>query len=258
MLTSAIRVQAHATPDFNAAAHAGHSPKQNHLLAALPHAEYARLAAQMDLVELPLGSVVCESGCVQEYAYFPTTAMVSLLCVTADGCSTEMAVVGNEGMAGVSMLLGGDRTPHRLVVQCAGHAYRLRGSSLKEEFNRAGPVHGLLLRYTQALITQTGQTAVCNRHHSVEEQLCRRLLSSLDRAPSNEVVVTQERIANMLGVRREGVTEAAGRLQKAGLIHYHRGHISILNRGRLEALACECYGVVKREFERLLPEAVTH
>jgi CRP-like cAMP-binding protein len=188
------------------------------------------------------------------HVYFPTTAIVSLLYVMMDGASAEIAVVGNEGVIGVALFMGGETMPNRAVVQSAGHAYRLKGQLLKQEFNRSGELQHLLLRYTQALLTQMAQTAVCNRHHSLDQQLCRWLLLSLDRLPSNELVMTQELIANMLGVRREGVTEAAGNLQKGGLIRYQRGHITVLDRARLEARACECYAVVKKEFDRLLPE----
>jgi CRP-like cAMP-binding protein len=194
-----------------------------------------------------------ESGDQLQHVYFPTASIVSLLYVMADGASAEIAVVGNEGIIGIALFMGGETMPNRAVVQSAGHAYRLKGQVLKEEFNRAGELQHLLLRYTQALLTQMSQTAVCNRHHSVDQQLCRWLLLSLDRLPSNELTMTQELIANMLGVRREGVTEAAGKLQNAGLIHYSRGHIKVLDRPRLEARACECYQVVKTEFDRLLP-----
>jgi CRP-like cAMP-binding protein len=197
-----------------------------------------------------------ESGDQLQHVYFPTASIVSLLYVMADGASAEIAVVGNEGIIGIALFMGGETMPNRAVVQSAGHAYRLRGQVLKEEFNRAGELQHLLLRYTQALLTQMSQTAVCNRHHSVDQQLCRWLLLSLDRLPSNELTMTQELIANMLGVRREGVTEAAGKLQAAGLIHYSRGHIKVLDRSRLEKRACECYQVVKTEFDRLLPYAI--
>lgn len=231
-----------------------HSPTQNHLLAALPAAEYERLFPHLELVPMPLDEVVYESGSQLSHVYFPTTCIVSLLYVMEDGASAEIAVVGNEGLVGVALFMGGETTPSRALVQSAGHAFRLKGDLLKREFDRSGPMQHLLLRYTQALLTQMGQTAVCNRHHSVEQQLCRWLLLSLDRLPSNELTMTQELIANMLGVRREGVTEAAGKLQSAGLIHYHRGRITVLDRPRLEAEACECYAVVKREFDRLLPD----
>jgi CRP-like cAMP-binding protein len=231
-----------------------YNPKQNHLLSALPAAEYARLLPHLERVPLALGLALYESGSVQTYVYFPTDSIVSLLYVMEDGSSAEIAVVGNEGLVGISLFMGGETTPSRAVVQSAGHAYRLRASYLKEEFERGGSLQHLLLRYTQALITQMSQTAVCNRHHAVEQQLCRWLLLSLDRLSSNELTMTQELIANMLGVRREGVTEAAGRLQTAGLIHYSRGKITVLDRPKLEARVCECYAVVKREYVRLLPE----
>jgi len=230
-----------------------HAPKQNHLLAALPEADYARLLPDLDLVQMPLGQALYESGGQLQHVYFPTTSIVSLLYVMADGASAEIAVVGNEGILGIALFMGGETTPSRAVVQSAGHGYRLRAQLLKNEFNSSGPVLHLLLRYTQALITQMAQTAVCNRHHSVEKQLCRWLLLSLDRLSTDELSMTQELIANMLGVRREGVTEAAGKLQRAGLIHYTRGHIKVLDRQRLEQTVCECYGVVKKEFDRLLP-----
>jgi CRP-like cAMP-binding protein len=231
---------------------AQHNPKQSQLLAALPPADYARLLPDLELVPLPLGSAVYESGKEQEYVYFPSASIVSLLYVMEDGSSAEIAVVGNEGVVGIALFMGGETTPSRAVVQSAGHAYRLKASLLKKEFERGGPLQYLLLRYTQALITQMAQTAVCNRHHSVEQQLCRWLLLSLDRLPSNELSMTQELIANMLGVRREGVTEAAGKLQEAGLIEYSRGKITVLDRPKLEARVCECYAVVKRESDRLL------
>jgi CRP-like cAMP-binding protein len=231
-----------------------HDPRQNCLLAAIPEEEYARLLPNLELVTMPLGAVLYESGSELRHVYFPTTAIVSLLYVMLDGASAEIAVVGKEGILGVALFMGGETMPNRAVVQSAGHAYRLKGQLLKQEFNRAGELQHLLLRYTQALLTQMAQTAVCNRHHSLDQQLCRWLLLSLERLPSNELVMTQELIGNMLGVRREGVTEAAGNLQKAGLIKYQRGHITVLDRVGLEARACECYGVVKKEFDRLLPE----
>jgi CRP-like cAMP-binding protein len=233
-----------------------HDPCQNHLLAALPTEERARLLPHLELVAMRLGDTVCESGAPMRYVYFPTTAIVSLLYVTENGASAEVAVVGNEGIVGVSLFLGGETTTSRAVVQSAGHAYRLKGPLLKDAFFRAGPMLRVLLRYAQALLTQMAQTAVCNRHHTVDQQLCRWLLLSLDRLSSNELAMTQELIANMLGVRREGVTEAAGKLQAAGLIRYHRGHITVLNRRGLEARVCECYQVVKKEFDRLLPDSV--
>jgi len=207
-------------------------------------------------VPVSLGQTVSEPGVTLRHVYFPTTCIVSLLYVMEDGASAEIAVVGNEGIVGVSLFMGGETTTSRAVVQSAGHAYRLQGQLLKDAFFRAGPMQRLLLRYTQALLTQMAQTAVCNRHHSVDQQLCRWLLLSLDRLPSNQLTMTQELIANMLGVRREGVTEAAGRLQHAGLIEYHRGHITVVDRPGLEARVCECYEVVKKEFDRLLPEAI--
>ena len=234
----------------------GHDPRQNHLLAALPAEERKRIFPLLEWVPLPLGHTVCEPGVPMRHVYFPTTCIVSLLYVMEDGASAEIAVVGNEGIVGVSLFMGGETTTSRAVVQSAGHAYRLQGQLLKDAFFRAGPMQRLLLRYTQALLTQMAQTAVCNRHHSVDQQLCRWLLLSLDRLPSSELTMTQELIANMLGVRREGVTEAAGRLQHAGLIEYHRGHITVVDRPGLEARVCECYQVVKKEFDRLLPEAI--
>lgn len=230
-----------------------HDPRQNHLLAALPAADFERLQPQLKVVPLALGEALYEPGIGLRYVYFPTNSIVSLLYVMADGASAEIAVVGNEGVIGVSLFMGGETTPSRAVVQSAGHAYRLTGQVLKEEFTRAGAMQHLLLRYTQALLTQMAQTAVCNRHHSLDQQLCRWLLLSLDRLASNELVMTQELIANMLGVRREGVTEAAGNLQHAGLIHYSRGRITVLDRVGLEARTCECYAVVKTECDRLLP-----
>ena len=232
------------------------SPRQNHLLRALPALDWERLIPQLELVEMPLGQVICESGSPLHYVYFPTDSIVSLLYVMEDGASAEIAVVGHEGMVGVALFMGGGTTPSRAVVQSAGHAYRLKGQLLKEEFHRGGALQYLLLRYTQALLTQMAQTAACNRHHSVDQQLCRWLLLSLDRLPANTLTMTQELIANMLGVRREGVTEAAGKLQLAGLIKYCRGHITVLDRPRLETQVCECYRVVKKEFDRLLPAAV--
>jgi CRP-like cAMP-binding protein len=225
----------------------------NQLLAQLPQAERDRWFPELKLIDLQLGQVMYESGVTLKYVYFPTTAIVSLLSVMENGASAEIAVVGHEGIVGISLFMGGESTPSRGVVQSAGKAYRLSAQLMKNEFNRAGPVLHLLLRYTQALITQMSQTAVCNRHHSVDQQLCRWLLLSLDRLGTNELVMTQELIANMLGVRREGVTEGALKLQKAGLIHYARGHITVLNRGELEKRSCECYAVVKQEYDRLLP-----
>ena len=236
-----------------AATSAAHTPRQNHLLDALPAVDYERIASHLELIPLGLGDVLYESGVKLRYVYFPTTCIVSLLYVMEDGASAEIAIVGNEGLLGISLFMGGDTTPSRAVVQSAGHGYRLKADLLKDEFGRFGPTMHLLLRYTQALITQMAQTAVCNRHHAVDQQLCRWLLLSLDRLASNELSMTQELIANMLGVRREGVTEAAGKLQRSGMIRYHRGTITVLDRPGLEALVCECYQVVKTEFDRLLP-----
>ncbi len=231
---------------------ATYTPKQNHLLAALPSADYKRLLPELEHVRLELGQVLYESGSGQAYIYFPTDSIVSLLYVMQNGSSAEIAVVGYEGMVGIALFMGGETTPSRAVVQSAGPAYRFRDSLLKIEFERGGALQHLLLRYTQSLITQMAQTAACNRHHAVEQQLCRWLLLSLDRLHSSELTMTQELIANMLGVRREGVTEAAGNLQAAGLIHYSRGKITVLDRSKLEARVCECYAVVKRESDRLL------
>jgi CRP-like cAMP-binding protein len=233
-----------------------YSPRDNRLLAALPDATYEALLPFLERVSLPLGLSVYESGGAQGYVYFPTNSIVSLLYVLADGASAEIAVTGNEGVVGIALFMGGETTPSRAVVQSAGHGFRLRGEVLKKEFEAGGALQHLLLRYTQALITQMTQTAVCNRHHAVDQQLCRWLLLSLDRLPANELAMTQELIANMLGVRREGVTEAAGKLQAEGLIHYSRGHITVLDRPQLEARVCECYAVVKKEYDRLLPQAV--
>ncbi len=233
-----------------------HSPNQNHLLAALPTAEFEAVAAHLELVPLPLGQMLYEPGGQLQHAYFPTTAVASLHYVMESGASAESAGVGNEGVVGISMFMGGDTTPSSAVVLIAGHAYRLKASVLKQEFGRAGMMQGLLLRYTQALITQMIQTAACNRHHSVEQQLCRWLLLTRDRIPSRELIMTQELVARMLGVRREGITEAAGNLQNAGLISYRRGHITVLGRSGLEARACECYAVVKSEMARLLSDVL--
>jgi len=229
-------------------------PQDNHLLACIPAELLDKIKLKLEVIDLPLGKVLYESGGVQHYVYFPTTAIVSLLYVLEDGGSAEIAVVGNEGIVGVSLFMGGESTPSRAVVQSAGAGFRLPASIIKEEFNKAGPVLHLLLRYTQALITQMSQTAVCNRHHTLDKQLCRWLLLSLDRLNGIDLVMTQELIANMLGVRREGVTEAALKLQNAGLISYSRGHIKILDRAGLEKRTCECYMVVKKEYNRLLPE----
>jgi CRP-like cAMP-binding protein len=231
-----------------------HDPGQNHLLAALSPDERERIYPHLRLVSLPLGKALYESGDVLRHVYFPTDSIVSLLYVLADGASAEISVVGNEGLIGIALFMGGETTPSRAIVQSAGHAYRLIGQQLKDEFHRNGPLQLLLLRYTQALITQMAQTAVCNRHHSVDQQLCRWLLLSLDRVASNQLIMTQELIANMLGVRREGVTEAAGKLQKLGAIEYSRGQITVLDRPKLEKLCCECYAVVRKESDRLLPE----
>ncbi len=233
------------------------SPEQNHLLEALPASDYERLAPHLELIPMKLGDVLYEPGVRLRYVYFPTTSIVSLLYVMEDGASAEIAIVGNEGILGISLFMGGETTPSRAVVQSAGFGFRLKAQLLKDEFHRFGPMLHLLLRYTQALITQMAQTAVCNRHHSVDQQLCRWLLLSLDRLASNELSMTQELIANMLGVRREGVTEAAGKLQDAGLIRYRRGRITVLDRPGLEARSCECYQVVKTELDRLLPYVAT-
>jgi len=235
---------------------------QNHLLAALPAEEFERISPHLELVQMPLGKILYESGDELRYVYFPTTCIVSKLYVTKNGASAEIAVVGNDGIIGISIFMGGGTMPDRAVVRSAGYAYRLRTHLLMQEFDRSrgsrsGGLHCLLLRYTQALITQMAQLAVCNRHHSVDQQLCRWLLVSLDRLPSNELTITQELIANMLGVRREGVTEAAGKLQGAGLIVYRRGHITVLDRPGLEARVCECYHVVKTESDRLLPSTLS-
>lgn len=229
-------------------------PRQNRLLAALPADDYARIQPDLTLTEMRLGDTVCEPYIEMQHVYFPVDSIVSLLCVMEDGDSAEISVVGNEGIVGVSLFMGGETTPSQAVVQSGGTAYKLPGRMLKTEFYRGGPMQHLLLRYTQALLTQMAQTAVCNRHHDLDQQLCRWLLLSHDRLPSNELIMTQELIANMLGVRREGVTEAAGRLQRAGLISYHRGHITILDRAGLEQRTCECYAVVRREYDRLLEE----
>jgi CRP-like cAMP-binding protein len=230
-----------------------HSPRENHILDALPTVERDRLFPFLTLVPMPLASVLYESGDTLRHIYFPTDCIVSLLYVMKNGASAEIAVVGNEGAIGVALFMGGETTPSRAIVQSAGFAYRLTGERLKEEFNRHGELLQILLRYTQSLITQMAQTAVCNRHHSVDQQLCRWLLLSLDRLPSMHLKMTQELIANMLGVRREGVTHAAGKLQEHGVIRYSRGQITVLDRSKLERLSCECYAVVKKETDRLLP-----
>jgi CRP-like cAMP-binding protein len=232
-------------------------PRDNQILAALPQEEATRLFPQLKLVDLPLGMSVYESGDVQRYIYFPTNSIVSLLYVLKDGASAEIAVVGNEGAIGVALFMGGETTPSRAIVQSAGVAYRLSSRAIRAEFDRHGQMMHLLLRYTQALITQMAQTAVCNRHHSVDQQLCRWLLLSLDRLSGTRLKMTQELIANMLGVRREGVTAAAGKLQKLGAIRYARGQITVTDRPKLERLSCECYAVVKKETDRLLPHHVT-
>lgn len=228
-------------------------PRQNHLLAALPEEVQRRLFDHLEPVSLPLGKVLYESGDTMRHVYFPTDSIVSLLYVMESGASAEISVVGNEGLIGISLFMGGESTPSRAIVQSAGSAYRLLGQRLKDEFNRHGEMLLLMLRYTQSLITQMAQTAVCNRHHSIDQQLCRWLLLSLDRLQNNKLTMTQELIANMLGVRREGVTEAAGKLQKLGVIEYSRGTITVLDRPRLEGLSCECYAVVRKETDRLLP-----
>ncbi|WP_435635867.1 Crp/Fnr family transcriptional regulator [Pseudomonas solani] len=228
-------------------------PQQNHLLSALPDDARKRLQPHLELVEFPLGKVLYESGDAMRHVFFPIDAIVSLLYVMENGASAEISVAGNEGMIGIAVFMGGESTPSRAIVQSAGYAYQLPGQRLKDECNRHGEMLQLMLRYTQALITQMAQTAVCNRHHSIDQQLCRWLLLSLDRLSGNSLNMTQELIANMLGVRREGVTEAAGNLQRQGVIEYSRGHIRVLDRARLEALSCECYAVVRKETERLLP-----
>lgn len=229
------------------------NPLQNHLLATLSPEVQQRLFPHLKLVNLSLGKVVYESGSSMHHAYFPTDSIVSLLYVMANGASAEISVVGNEGLLGIALFMGGESTPNQAIVQSEGSAYQLSAQRLKDEFNRHGEMQILMLRYTQSLITQMAQTAVCNRHHSIHQQLCRWLLLSLDRLPNNQLTMTQELIANMLGVRREGVTEAAGKLQKLGVINYHRGHITVLDRTKLEKLCCECYSVVKKETDRLLP-----
>ena len=229
-----------------------HDPRQNRLLAALPPEDYARLLPNLELIQFSLGDVIYESGIQMRHVLFPTTAIVSLLYVMENGAAAEIAVVGNDGIVGVSLFMGGESTSSRTVVQSAGHAYRMKGQVMKEEFYRAGPTHYLFLRYTQALLTQMAQTAVCNRHHSLDQQFCRWLLLSLDLLPSNQLIMTHELISNMLGVRRQGVSEAATNVEKAGLIKYNRGHITVLDRAGLEARACECYRAVKQESDRLL------
>ncbi|MFM2484689.1 Crp/Fnr family transcriptional regulator [Celerinatantimonas yamalensis] len=230
------------------------SPQQNHLLARLSDEVQERIFPQLELVPMPLGKVIHESGDIMHYVFFPTDSIVSMLYVMESGASAEISVVGNEGMVGTALFMGGESTPSRAIVQSAGYAYRFQGRLFKEEFNRHGELMVLMLRFTQALLTQMAQTAVCNRHHSIDQQLCRWLLLSLDRLNGNQLIMTQELIANMLGVRREGVTEAAGRLQRKGVIEYCRGHITVLDRPALEKLCCECYAVVKKETDRLLTE----
>jgi CRP-like cAMP-binding protein len=236
---------------------AANTPKSNRLLAALPEANYQALAPSLESVPLPLGMVLYESGGAQGYVYFPTSSIISLLYVLEDGSSAEIAVTGCEGLVGIALFMGGETTPSRAVVQSAGNGFRIKAAELKKQFETGGALQLLLLRFTQALITQMTQTAVCNRHHSVDQQLCRWLLLSLDRLPANELVMTQELIANMLGVRREGVTEAAGKLQADGMIEYRRGRITVLDRTGLESRVCECYAVVKNEYDRLLPQGVS-
>jgi CRP-like cAMP-binding protein len=231
------------------------TPMQNHLLAALPKEIFERIAPHLELIPMPLGEVLYESGGQLHHVYFPTTSIVSLHYVMENGASAEIAGVGNEGVVGISLFMGGNTTPSRATVCTSGYGYRLKARLMMEEFNRAGPMMRLMLRYTQALITQMSQTAVCNRHHSMEQQMCRWLLLTLDRLPTPELIMTQELIASMLGVRREGITETAGDLQRSGLISYRRGHITVLDRSGLESRTCECYNVVKKEFHRLLSEA---
>ena len=238
---------------MNAPSHQASTPRQNQLLAALLDAEWSRWQPQLELVDLPRGMVLCESGNIPAYAYFPTTAIVSLLHMTSDGASSEIAVVGNDGVVGISLCMGGGAMTSRALVQSAGQGYRLPAQVVKAEVNRAGPMLYMLLRYTQAMIAQVAQTALCNRYHSIDQQMCRRLLAGLDRSPSDELTMTQELLASLLGVRREGVTAAALKLQHAGVIRYSRGHIAVLNRQRLEQRTCECYKAAKKEHDRLLP-----
>ena len=235
-----------------------HQLTQNHLLAALPAAELERLKPHLELIHMPLGDVLCESGGRLHYVYFPTSAIISLHYILENGASSEIAGVGNEGILGISLFMGGETTPSWATVQTAGYGYRLKAAMMQQEFNRPGPMQRLLLRYTQALIMQISQTAVCNRHHTIEQQLCRWLLLTLDRLNSEELTMTQELIASMLGVRREGITEAAGKLQNAGIIRYRRGHIMVLDRSGLETHVCECYNVVKKEFNRLFCDVRKH
>jgi len=233
----------------------GGDPRHNRLLASLPEADWQRWRAHLQPVAMPLGQALYESGETLSHGYFPTTAIISLMYVTSSGASSEIAVVGNDGIVGVPLFMGGGSTPSRAVVQSAGEGFRMSGRAIREEFSRSAPVMTLLLRYTQALIAQMAQITVCNRHHRVDQQLCRWLLLSLDRLPGHDLVVTQELIASMLGVRREGVTEAATALQRAGLISYRRGHITVLDRTGLEQRSCECYAVIKAEYDRLMPPA---
>lgn len=238
---------------MNVAARHSSDPRQNHLLAALPVCEWARWQPHLEPIEMASGQVLCNSGTATDFVYFPTTAIISLVCVTQEGGTSEIAVVGNDGVVGIGQIMGGNTMLSEAVVQTAGQAYRIRSQRVKDEVGRAGPVLHLLLRYTQALMAHVTQTAACNRHHSIDQQLCRRLLLGLDRSFTDELVMTQEGVANLLGVRREGITAAALRLQEAGVIRYHRGHISVLDRGRLEKRTCECYAATKRESDRLLP-----
>ena len=247
------RAVAHVPSAVRIAGLYGHNPKQNALLSGLPAADYERLLPHLELIPMPLGMAVCEAGVEMDYVYFLTSSIVSQLYESRDGTATETAVIGHEGLVGVTLFMGGGTSLNRAVVKSAGYGFRLKAKILKEEFYRGGAMQSLLLRYTQALLTQMSQTAVCNRHHSVVQQLCRWLLLSLDRLPSNEMSMTQELIGNMLGVRRESVADAAGKLQDEGLIHYTRGHISVLDRAGLEARVCECYAGVKAEYDRLLP-----
>lgn len=233
-----------------------YSAQQNHLLSTLPTEDWERIFPHVELVQLPVGKVLHEPGVPLRHVYFPTSCIVSLLCIMEDGATAEIGAVGREGIVGVSCFMGGDTMQSRAIVQSGGHAYRMKAQVLKDEFQRMGALQRILLRYTQALLTQMAQTAVCNRHHSVDQQLCRWLLGSLDRLSSNELSITQELIAHTLGVRREGVTTAAGKLKKAGLIDCRRGRITVTHRPELEARACECYGIVKKEFDRLLPSAM--
>ena len=246
------------TPNPASEFYDGHDtrPQKNHLLAALPDAEWQRWRPQLELTALPLGQVLYESGTTLKHVYFPTAAIISLLCVMENGASAEISVVGNEGLVGISLFMGGESTPSRAVVQSAGHGFRLRAQFVKDEVVRASPMLYVLLRYTQAMIAQVAQTAACNRYHSIDQQLCRRLLLGLDRLPSDELLVTQELLARLLGVRRESVTAAALKLQQAGLIKYSRGRIDVLDRRKLEQRTCECYALSKREYNRLVPMAV--